>query len=286
MTALVIVEGLALVLLAVLVAGLLRSHAEILKRLHELGAGLEPDGGHERAGHEHAAHEAADLGFPVPPGRALPSARGARPAADVSGETATGEIAHIAVTGTGRDTVLAFLSTGCRTCAGLWSTVGDGSKLGLPADTSLIIVTRSSDEESFGRIRELAPVSTPVVLSTDAWDAYEVPVAPYFVHVDGDAGTVIGEGAASSWQQVSELLRDATADRKTSAARGATLSRRRLLGGGVLAGNAESVDLTDLGSARREERIDAELRAAGIEPGDSSLYLGKDSLYAATPDQP
>ena len=290
MTALVIVEGLALLLLAVLVVGLLRSHAEILKRLHELGAGLESD-----AAHDHEATGPSDLGFPVPPGRALPSTQGARPAADVDGETATGEFAHVAVVGSNRDTVLAFLSTGCRTCAGLWDTVGDGSRLGLPAGTNLVIVTRSSDEESFGRIRELAPPGIPVVLSTEAWDAYEVPVAPYFVHVDGTEGTVIGEGAAGSWQQVSELLRDASADRKATLSRrqlfaAARLSVGRLPDGRLPESPEEVVDLsgaTDASSsARREERIDAELRAAGIEPGDPRLYLSQDSLYASTPEQP
>jgi hypothetical protein len=43
MTALVVALAVAVLLLAVLVAGLLRSHAEILKALHELGAGLELD---------------------------------------------------------------------------------------------------------------------------------------------------------------------------------------------------------------------------------------------------
>ncbi len=41
MLAAVIAEGVAIVLLGVLVLGLLRSHALILKALHELGAGLE-----------------------------------------------------------------------------------------------------------------------------------------------------------------------------------------------------------------------------------------------------
>src|ERR1700709_864877 len=114
MTALVIVEGLALLLLTVLVAGLLRSHAEILRKLHDLGASMDPDTPSESAAHEgHTrAHDSHALGFPVPPGRALPSARGARDAADITGETAASEMAHIAVTGVERDTVIAFLSTG------------------------------------------------------------------------------------------------------------------------------------------------------------------------------
>src|SRR5688572_5684065 len=41
MLAIVIAEGVAIALLGVLVLGLLRSHALILKALHELGAGLE-----------------------------------------------------------------------------------------------------------------------------------------------------------------------------------------------------------------------------------------------------
>src|SRR3954466_13754920 len=40
---LVTLEAVVIVLLAVLVAGLLRSHAEILRRLHALGAGLDRD---------------------------------------------------------------------------------------------------------------------------------------------------------------------------------------------------------------------------------------------------
>ena len=39
MEAVVVVEGLVIILLLVLVAGLLRSHGEILRRLHSLGAG-------------------------------------------------------------------------------------------------------------------------------------------------------------------------------------------------------------------------------------------------------
>ena len=40
MLTLVILEGLVIAVLGVLVVGLLRSHAEILRRLHELGAGV------------------------------------------------------------------------------------------------------------------------------------------------------------------------------------------------------------------------------------------------------
>ena len=44
LTALVVALGVVVALLGVLVAGLLRSHAEILRQLHALGAGRTPGG--------------------------------------------------------------------------------------------------------------------------------------------------------------------------------------------------------------------------------------------------
>ena len=52
MVALAVVLSVMVLLLAVLVAGLLRSHADILKALHELGVGVgEPSGadGHDQS---------------------------------------------------------------------------------------------------------------------------------------------------------------------------------------------------------------------------------------------
>ena len=50
MVALAIVLSVVVLLLAVLVAGLLRSHADILKALHDLGVGVgEPAGHHCRS---------------------------------------------------------------------------------------------------------------------------------------------------------------------------------------------------------------------------------------------
>src|ERR1700731_397625 len=45
MTTIVVLEPLAILLLGILVAGLLRSHAEILRRLHELGVGYGEEAG-------------------------------------------------------------------------------------------------------------------------------------------------------------------------------------------------------------------------------------------------
>ena len=45
MTAVVMIEAVVILLLAVLVVGLLRSHAEILRALHDLGVNLDDDSG-------------------------------------------------------------------------------------------------------------------------------------------------------------------------------------------------------------------------------------------------
>jgi hypothetical protein len=197
MLAIVIVEGAAIALLALLVAGLLRSHAEILHRLHQLGAGILPD-----------ATAGGQRGVSAP---ARP--QGAR-AHDVTGVTLSDETAAIAVRSPDRDTVLAFLSSGCETCGGFWRTFGEPS-LAVPGGARLVVVAREADHESPARLSELAPAELPLVLSSQAWEAYQVPGAPYFVYVHGPTGRVVGEGTGGSWAQVSGLLGQALADARS-----------------------------------------------------------------------
>jgi hypothetical protein len=226
MTAVLIIEGVAIILLAVLVVGLLRSNADVLRALHELGAG-EPGAPSNRPRHQHAA----------------PQREGSAP--DVSGETLSGSALHIGVSGTGHPTLLAFLSTGCSACMGLWEGLGTGvGRIG-GDDTRLVVVTKGPEAESESRLRELAPAGVSLVQSTEAWTDYEVPVSPYFVLVDGPTGSVIGEGSAGSWGQVTSLMNQALADAGTH--------------------RPERIDNGEL-------RADAELRRAGIHPGDPSLY--------------
>lgn len=227
MTAVLVIEGIAIILLAILVVGLLRSNADVLRALHELGAGAPGTAGSSRRRHQHSA----------------PDRVGAVP--DVSGSTLSGSALHVGVTGAQHPTLLAFLSTGCSACVGLW----EGLKTGVVRigsdDTRLVVVTKGPEAESESRLRELAPEGVPLVQSTEAWSDYEVPVSPYFVLVDGPTGAVVGEGSAASWGQVSSLMSQALAD-------AATVRRDRLDNG--------------------EFRADAELRRAGILPGDPSLY--------------
>src|SRR5437764_1222734 len=95
--ALVSVETMLLVLLVVLVAALLRSHAEILRRL----------------GPQDSAPR-----LPEPPAGARTDAA----APELVGVTPGGDAVKLAFD---RDsTLLAFLSSGCTSCAGFWETLG------------------------------------------------------------------------------------------------------------------------------------------------------------------
>lgn len=261
MTAVVVLLAVAVALLAALVVSLLRSHAEILRALHDLGVDLDPSP-EARARAARAALAvtsaggvaAADLpggtvttvaGVPEP-AEVLGSA-----AADVAGIDPQGDAVAVGVVGQPHRTLLAFLTTGCTTCRGFWAALATGAELPAP-DIRVVIVTRGEEAESPPEVARIAPVDVPTVMSTDAWEDYGVPVAPYFVLVDGDE--VVGEGAAATWPQVVDLLGKALADTGRSLPAGGP-SRRGFLTG-----------------RERAARIDDELTAAGFEPGDPRLH--------------
>lgn len=196
MTAVVVGLALVVAVLGVLVAGVLRSHAEILKALHELGAGLEL--------------ERADEAGPVPVtiDGVVPPRRSDSPVPDsLVGTTLDDE--SVAYSLQGGSTLLAFLSSGCTTCQAFWSAFASGSPT-VPAGARLLVVVRDLDEESESELRTRRPAAVPVVCSSAGWDALDVPGSPYFVLVQD--GRVVGEGAGASWPQVVNLLTQASAD--------------------------------------------------------------------------
>src|SRR3954452_13102837 len=243
-------ETQVLALLVVLVAGLLRSHARILQALHSLGVDLESSPG--------AAAQPASSTTPV--ALRLPKLSMNRPAGgpafNIAGQAATGESISVAVLGARVDTLIAFLSSGCTTCAGFWSDLRAGASDGLPDRTRLVVVTRGAGEETPARLRNLAPADVPVILSSEAWDDYAVPGSPYFVYVHGPEAAIAGEGSAASWSDVTSLFRDALANAPED-------GRRRRNGNG--SGKARA-------DAEREARTDRALQAAGILPGDPRLH--------------
>jgi hypothetical protein len=275
LVALAIVLSTAVLLLAVLVAGLLRSHADILKALHELGVGVgEPSGGdaddhggHNRGhGHERGRSPGPNGGDPAPGGGGvmsvpltmgppLPGERNSTSAPTVAGVTPGGDALAVAVAGADHLTLLAFLSSGCSTCAGFWEAFRQPDHLGLPGGTRLVVVTKGPEMEIPAEVAARTPPGLPVVMSTEAWGDYEVPGSPFFVLVEGRTGRRIGEGVANHFHQVAELVRRAEAD-----ARSFTLGSRSRA-------HAEGLD-----GPARELANDRELKDAGILPGDPSLY--------------
>lgn len=244
MLALVIGEGVVLLLLALLVAGLLRSHAEILRALHDLGASVEP--GDVRTPR---ATRTTSNGATVTASDS--------DAADVVGLDLTGSTAAVSVVGAKHDTLLAFLSTGCSTCQTFWDAFRDG--VTLPGGTRLVVVVQ--DEESESRLRHLAGPHLEVIASSAAWEHYEVPGSPHFVYVDGPAGRVTGEGTGPDWPSVRALLTQAADDRAARAA--------------SAAGGTADVEWRD-----NPSRIDAELQHAGIGTGHPSLIAPPDDDLA------
>jgi hypothetical protein len=148
--------------------------------------------------------------------------------------------------------LLAFLSSGCQTCAGFWEAFGDPDRRNIDGfGAELVIVAKGPENESLASIRALAPNGVRTLKTNEAWLDYNVPASPYFILVDG--GRVVGEGAAATWEQVVNLLRQAMADAGVERSSKATKAPQRT-------------------GIEREARIDEELRRAGVEPGDPSLY--------------
>jgi hypothetical protein len=251
MVALVVILALVVVLLAVLVAGLLRSHADILTSLHDLGVGVGEVS--ESPGHDHGDTN-RPVAVPLTMGPSLPADRDATSAPAVAGVTPGGDALAVAPAASGGLTLLAFLSTGCASCAGFWETFRDPAQLALPAGTRLVVVTKGPEREIPGEVAALAAPGLAVVMSSDAWTDYEVPGSPFFVLVDGVSGRRIGEGVANHFRQVAELVRRAEVDAAAFAP-------------GTRADRDVGLD-----GPARESANDAELRAAGILPGDPSLY--------------
>jgi len=255
--ALSVVLGVVVLLLGVLVAGLLRSHADILKALHDMGAGVGDPTVPAVPG-----EQAGTTPVPVTMGPTLPAGRDSTSAPAVAGVTPTGDGLAVAPGTSGGLTLLAFLSTGCASCAGFWDSFRHPDRLGLPGGTRLVVITKGPDREIPGEVAALAVPGLAVVMSSDAWTDYEVPGSPFFVLVDGASGRRIGEGVANHFRQVAELVRRAEVD-----AAAFSLAARP--------GRDVGID-----GPARESANDAELRAAGILPGDPSLYpTSLDDLY-------
>lgn len=224
MTAVVIIEGVVIVLLLVLVAGLLRSHAEILRQLDRLGAG-----------------EGTTTSIPTPQPKTVGFETA--PMRTITGVTPRGTERTVTLDHGRNPTLLAFLSSGCASCQVFWSELHGDPEQPLP-ETRIVVITKGSDGESPSKVSSLAPPNLDTLMSTDAWDAFRVPLTPYFMLLDPHA-RVIGEGSALSWEQLLGLLRQSVDDAENP---------------------------VHLGTSERARFTDSRLAESGVEPGDPSLY--------------
>ena len=178
MVALVVIEAVAIALLAVLVFGLLRNQAR-----------LSP-----------APPRIAPLSSPVAAFQPLGCVGSLAPA--ISGVDPAGAPVTVAV-GPGADTVLlAFLTEGCRECAMWWRTLGAGHRTLL--GPSLAVVTPSPSTERAEAVRRIAPAGLFVVMSSETWEAYGVSAASTFVLVEG--GQVRAGGRAYTWDDLAGVM--------------------------------------------------------------------------------
>jgi hypothetical protein len=242
--ALVVVVTFVVLVLSLLVAGLLRSHADILRSLHELGVGVGDPASTE-------ARAAPPEGTSRVPAWSNNQTE-LLSAHTVAGLTPSGDARAIAMSNHDGFTLLGFLSSGCATCAGFWETLQNPDALELPDDTRVVIVTKGPDREVPDEVAALTTDRVPVVMSTEAWLDYQVPGSPFFVLVDGGTGLVVGQGVAAQVEQLLDLIHRAEHDRAPRHGRPRTSSGRN--------------------GPQREADTDEVLAMAGIHPGDPSLY--------------
>jgi hypothetical protein len=243
MLALVILDTVVVAVLTVLVVGLLRSHADILVALHRLGAGVG-----DPAGDTSPTVSTVNFSRPDGVGVPLPAERDDFSVHDLAGVDPGGAAVAVSLRAAPR-TVVAFLSSGCTTCAGFWQALRQG-ELALPGDPRVVVVTKGPEAEVPAEVGRLAGPRPEVLLSTSAWMDYEVPGSPFFVVVDGPAGRRMGEGVATNPEQLRSMLTRADLE---AGAPGPSRSR-------------------PMSGPAREVANDQALMAAGILPGDPSLY--------------
>src|SRR3546814_16886937 len=131
-TAIVVALGVVVAVLALLVVGLLRSHAEILRALHELGIG--EDGSSHEHGAGGARSRSTSPSFQVRPGVSLPRGEAASNEADDRvGVDPNGDHTSVAIAGVARPTLNVFLSSGCLTCQDSWEAYSAPASLALRA---------------------------------------------------------------------------------------------------------------------------------------------------------
>jgi hypothetical protein len=238
-TALLTLALVLIVVLGVFVVALLRSHAEIVRRLALIERG-------ESAGAESQESAASRLST-VP-------ADGERPS-PIVGRTLAGDSVKVDLAAVSGVTLLAFLTSGCSACEPLWRELGEGATA--PCGGRLLVIAKDLAEESPARLQGLVPRGRELLLSTQAWSDYAVPASPHFVLVDCDAESIVGRGSAGSWGQIVAIAEQALADVELAS---------------NVVREGERPGRPSLSTSGRAERAERALATSGIGPGHPSLY--------------
>jgi hypothetical protein len=251
MSVLTIVDTVLLVLAVIYIVALLRSHADILRRLTALeegGAGRAPAGAARAASASAAPMEGDELSA----------------ASAINGTTLNGDSVMLSFGDGSPVTLLAFLTGGCTSCAPLWAGLRQTPELASLAER-VVVVTHDPTRESPARVQRLAPSHAEVIMASAAWDDYAVPSSPHFVLTDG-AGGILGRGSALSWPQLVKMVHEARADAAID-----VQAVANALAGPESGANGAATSAART-TAERAFRSEQTLARAGIGPGHPSLY--------------
>ena len=145
--------------------------------------------------------------------RSVPSRKGepsdGRSAQDVIGISPAGLPVEFRIDHLDRPALLAFLHTHCDGCDEYWSGFGRTDGGPLPHSVLPAIVTRGPESVGLADVQRAAAgvLEVSVIMSDQAWIDYQVLGYPFFVLIDPESRTVIGETVGFGWSDVISMIR-------------------------------------------------------------------------------
>jgi hypothetical protein len=193
-------ESVVLVVIALLVLGLLRSHAETLRWQREHDE-REGEGEGLREHQAELREQQAEL-------REDPLRR----APGIEGVDLRLQPTVLEFDGLTQPVLLAFLTSGCFACRHFWDVLQQSPHPpDVPGGARVIVVAKDRRDDSLSGLRKLASGNTRVVLSSEAWVTFRARTSPYFVYV-APGGAILGSGVSETWDQLHDRLENVLGD--------------------------------------------------------------------------
>jgi hypothetical protein len=198
-----VAEIVGLGLLAALCVGLLRTNASLTRRVDALEIAAERTRRRQSAGSRTETSQESTMESSVGGGADDDDEGGL---VSLDGTSPDGRPLSVDLQGDDPQ-LIAFLSTSCGICTSLWERMQSGALAAESPQLRSVVVTKSASLEDTDRVQELTGAGdVPTVMSTQAWEDYEIPGSPYFLLVGGDPRDVIGEGPVSGWADLSAIV--------------------------------------------------------------------------------